>query len=529
MKGDSDLTRDSGRSMLIELGFLNEELDLVESLLSDQQGQIQPIESRAPPPPMQLAKNGISSLNTKMIVHKETTAHASIKGVAISLAENRGRLVLVADLDDAAQWQPPQMSLNNLTLRIPGTAENATPYLISPGEVRVLERKRVPGGLQVVVPEFDTTAMILLTSDDAMGQWLNVAVARNRALACALAIEQGERQLAWVTETHNRLANDGITVNDAGLWLAKAQERLQSAREAQAREDFTQSWAEARRGLRPLRILMRDHWNQAVKHFQEVVRYNLHNEQATQSPVGHRLPVLINPVSSPALMAFNTLPQHYLWSSWIRDGRFTGNGVQGGSFDDANELRTAGWVNLSRELDGRIGSALSADGPAGQGRVLRLNVTKKPDARIDELSAFVDHPLAAVRTAPIKVSAREMLRIRVKVRMPKPQQPGAGGLVISDSLGGPALAYRQTQAVPEWSEVVLYRRVIDDGTMTVTLGLAGDGDLFVDDLRVERLTDNAPLNTDRVAVRDGEAPATAPATAAPVAEPAEAVPAISNP
>jgi len=526
VKGDSDLTRDAGRSMLIELGFLNEELDLVESLLSDQKGDIQPIEAHPPDPPMQLAKNGISSLNQKMMVHKETSAHASIKGVALTLAENRGRLVLVADLDDAAQWQPPQMSVNNLTLRIPGTAENATPYLITPGEVRVLERKRVPGGLQVIVPEFDTTAMILLTSDDAMGQWLSVAVARNRALACALAIEQGERQLAWVTETHNRLANDGITVNDAGLWMAKAQERLQSAREAQAREDFTQSWAEARRALRPLRILMRDHWNQAVRHFQEVVRYSLHNEH----PEGHRMQVLINPVSSPALMAFNTLPQHYLWSSWIRDGRFTGNSVQGGSFDDANELRTAGWVNLSRELDGRIGSALSAEGPGGQGRVLRLNVSKKPDARIDELSAFVDHPLAAVRTAPIKVAAREMLRIRVKVRMPRPQQPGAGGLVISDSLGGPALAYRQTQAVPEWSEVVVYRRVIDDGTMTVTLGLAGDGDLFLDDLRVERLTDNAPLNTDRVAVRDGEAPAAStPTSDAPVAEPADAVPPLSNP
>lgn len=57
----------------------------------------------------------------------------------------------MADLEDAAQWQPPQMSINNLTVRVPGTAENATPYLISPGEVRVLERKRVPGGLQVII------------------------------------------------------------------------------------------------------------------------------------------------------------------------------------------------------------------------------------------------------------------------------------------------------------------------------------------------------------------------------------------
>ena len=57
-----------------------------------------------------------------------------------------------------------------------------------------------------------------------------------------------------------------------------------------------------------------------------------------------------------------------------------------------------------------------------------------------------------------------------------------------------------------------------------TLGLAGDGDLFFDDLRVERLTENAPLNKDRVAIRDGQ-PATGgvPEPGVPVAAPAESV------
>ncbi|MEI7922534.1 MAG: hypothetical protein WCJ40_11540 [Planctomycetota bacterium] len=527
VKGDADLTRESGRSMLLELGFLNEELDLVESFLSDQQGQIQAIECHPPDPPVRLSKNGISSLNTKMVVSNETVKHPSIKGVAINLPEKRGRLLLMADLEDAAQWQPPQMSINNLTVRVPGTAENATPFLISPGEVRVLERKRVPGGLQVIIPEFDTTAMVLLTTDEAMGQWLSVAVARNRAMACSMAIEQADRQIAWVTETHNRLANDGFTVNDAAIWLAGAQERVQSARESQAREDFAQAWIEARRALRPLRILMRDHWNSALKTLEDSATSNLKSAVPAESvgePAPAELPILVSPVSSPGLLSFNTLPQHYLWASWIRDGRFSGDGVKGGNFDRPEALRDGGWVNLSRDLDGRQGAALSADDSKGQGRVLRLNVSKKADARIDELSAFVDHPVAAVRTHPIKVSPREMIRIRVKVRMPRPQQPGAGGLVVEDSLGGPSLAFRRTKAIPEWSEIVLYRRAVSETSMTVTLGLAGDGDLFFDDLRVERLTENAPLNKDRVAIRDGQ-PTTGgvPEPGVPVAAPAESV------
>jgi hypothetical protein len=126
-----------------------------------------------------------------------------------------------------------------------------------------------------------------------------------------MAIEQADRQIAWVTESHNRLANDGVAVNDAGLWLAKAQERVQSARESQAREDFPQAWAEARRALRPLRILMRDHWDMAFKTLGESASANLRNEQAadgTNQPPTN-LPVLVSPVSSPSLMSFNTLPQ----------------------------------------------------------------------------------------------------------------------------------------------------------------------------------------------------------------------------
>lgn len=521
VKADSDLTRESGRSALLELAFLNEELDLLESFLSDQDGLPQPIECHLPDPPIQLSKNGLSGISEKTITNPERTSHPTIKGFALNLPERRGRLLLISDFDRYAQWQPPQMAVNNLTLRVPGTAENSTPYLITPGEVKVLERKRVPGGLQIVIPEFDTSAMILLTSDDGLGQWLSTAVARNRAMACTMAMEQAERQYNWVIETHNRLANDGVALNDAGLWLAQAQERILSARDAQAREDFVQAWYEARRALRPLRILMREHWDRALEDFELSVRANIQNESSQMA--AEPLPVLVSPVSSPGLTSYNTLPQAYIWSSWIRDGQFAGDGVLAGSFDNTEELHNASWVNLSRELEGRVGAVLASPSSDGSGRVLRLNVSMSPRARIEEQSVFVDHPVAAVRTHPIKVLPREMVRIRVKVRMPRSQQPGAGGLVIEDSLGGPALAFRRTDAIPEWSEVILYRRASNEGTMTVTLGLAGDGDLFFDDLRVERLTENGPLNPNRIAARDGEAatPAEATGIGAEVAAPAE--------
>lgn len=515
VKGDADLTRDAGRSALLELAFLNEEFDLIESFLSTPNGEPVPIETHPPDPPFIPAKNGISGISTKVLVNPERKANSSIKGTSFELPQFKGRLLLIADYHPTAQWQPPQMAMNNLTVRVPGAAENSTAWLITPGEVRVLERKRAPGGIQIVIPEFDTSAIVMLSSDDAMGQWLATSITRNRAMASTMAMEQAERQYNWVVETHNRLTNAGEVAADAELWLSQSQERLLSARDAQAREDFGQAWNEARRALRPLRILMHEHWSKAVKNFEEAARLNLAGASGQQGT--QQLPILFTPTANPGLMAFNTLPQANIWTSWIRDGQFTGDGVAAGSFDDSEAMKNASWVNLSRQSQGRIGSVMAAGNGDGPGKVLRLNVSRSDSPNINDDSVFVDHAVAAVRTHPIKVNPREMLRIRVKVRMPRPQQPGAGGLVVEDSLGGPALAFRHTEAIPEWSEVVLYRRVADERQVTVTLGLAGDGDVFFDDLRVERLTENAPLDPARIAARDREAlkgetrPATVPA------------------
>ncbi|MFM1800678.1 MAG: hypothetical protein RJA81_30, partial [Planctomycetota bacterium] len=332
VKADSDLTRESGRSNLLELAFLNEELDLIESFLSDQEGLPQPISCFQPDPPVQLSKNGLSGIAERSMTTPERASHPTIRGVAINLPDRSGRLLLISDFDDYSNWQPHQMALNNLTVRVPGTAENSTPYLITPGEVKVLERKRVPGGIQLIIPEFDTTAMILLTSDNAVGQWLTTSVSRNRAMACTMAIEQAEFQYNWVVGIHNRLTNDGVAVSDAGLWLAQAQERILSAREAQAREDFVQAWHEARRALRPLRILMREHWDFALQTFRQSVMANIQNENGLT--LAEQTPVIVSPIANPALTAFNTLPQSYIWSSWIREGQFSGNGVRAGNFDN---------------------------------------------------------------------------------------------------------------------------------------------------------------------------------------------------
>ena len=63
--------------------------------------------------------------------------------------------------------------------------------------------------------------------------------------------------------------------------------------------------------------------------------------------------------------------------------------------------------------------------------------------------------------------------------------PGVGGVIVRDSIGGEQFQYRSRDPIPDYSRVVLYRKAPADGTFTVTLGLAGYGEAFFDDLRVE--------------------------------------------
>ena len=68
-----------------------------------------------------------------------------------------------------------------------------------------------------------------------------------------------------------------------------------------------------------------------------------------------------------------------------------------------------------------------------------------------------------------------------------------GGIIVRDSLGGEQLQYRTSDPIPSFSRVVIYRKAPTDCSFTVTFGLAGYGEAFFDDFRVELVeADDSP-------------------------------------
>ncbi|MGO8903566.1 MAG: hypothetical protein ACLQU5_35275 [Isosphaeraceae bacterium] len=528
--GDADLTRPAGRALLIELAFLNEEIDLCESILARSADPI-PVYHVFDPDPPDLPPPGTPP-GTRVKPQKEFAPKPGLLASAIA-AERKGALLLLADYAGNAQFQPPQMAARNLVIRA-NMPESAQAFEISPGEVKLLPRERAPGGTQIILDEFCTTAMILCTTDLGLKERVEAAIARVRPLAVQLAIEQAELMLQAVAEINGRLNADGqhlITADelkrraDAGIvakptderdLLAKAEASIKSAREAQEREDFALAWAEARRAGRPLRTLMFGHWVKANGTLAGAAGGSF-SKPADRSP--RPIPVLIKPVCCAPCVAFNTLPELYFWVDWIKGKpgyKFGANRIPSGSFDDPKAMTEAGWVNVDHELDGITAkmSTVPREGKPGD-RMIRMSVEPKNKEELDNNLPFFDFPVAAIRTPAIKADAKNLIRISVQVKRSIASAPGMGGIIVRDSLGGEQLQYRTSDPIPSFSRVVIYRKAPTDCSFTVTFGLAGYGEVFFDDFRVELVEADEPSGGSDIA----QAPANRSARQPPSPDP----------
>ncbi len=347
-----------------------------------------------------------------------------------------------------------------------------------------------------------------------------------------------------VTETNGRLAADGHEFiskldlkrrrqrgiegapPDVPDLLAESQKNISNAREAIERQDYAGAWAEARRAARPLRIVMYGHWAQALAALNKAAKSFYPKrpgeeeddeekeptvKEKTERPKLSRNPtLLVTPISCPPIISYYTLPEHFIWADWIKGMpgfRFGRNRVPSGDFEDPHGLTDAGWADVSYEIDGLVAKVSPAmrvapdakktasDDPKkgirplelfGSKRAIKLEVKPaRPEDLDTVLSPFLDFPVAAIRSPPIRVETNNFIRISVLVKREFPSSPGVGGIIVRDSIGGEQFQFRTSNPIPEYSRVLLFRKAPGNGTFTVTLGLAGYGEAYFDDLRVE--------------------------------------------
>jgi hypothetical protein len=375
------------------------------------------------------------------------------------LRTDHSRLALPMWIGPAAQFVPDQSAANGLSIIVPGAPESLSAFQVLPGGLPPLDSKRIAGGIRLKWDEFDLAGAAVLAQDplvlSSLSRRCRAAGPSGAELQRRLAVQK----LRVDEEVIAGLRGLRIGSGDPQAWLADARQSLAACDARLAAGNYPDAYRQACRAMRAMRLLERTCWNAAVEG-------------------------LGSPTASPGATAFATLPWHLRLVDRLKASRPAANSLPGGDLEDLGTMVQAGWRHFQLPSEGLKTSAELCATAARSGRTgLRLSVRAENP---EQAPALVETPPIWITTGGVPVEAGQLVRIQGWVQIPAPIIGSVDGLMIVDSLGGPALAERIGQTAG-WRQFVLYRVAPRSGRVSVTLALAGMGEAWIDDLAVEVL------------------------------------------
>jgi hypothetical protein len=430
-----------GRDRLLALALLNQELRMLEPLLVSAKGepqwiQAEPVSIGQMPPPV----------------------------MAAVLRADKAVLLLPIWMGPGSQYVPSQGHAPVLKFKVPAP-EQYTAWEVSPGRFRSYKSRRTLGGMEIIVENFNLTGAIVLTGD-LIGP--NSLVARfqdqhriMRKDAAQWTHDQAQEELVKVATVHEELKKLGKKLNDGDDLLNTARQWLEKSRKHRLNGEYTEAYTDAQLSLRALRILMREHWDAAVKK-------------------------LTTPVACPFAVSFYTLPRFWQFHADLTDKRPGENVLPDGDFEWPTNTQQKGWAvqeillpDEKKQLD--TTAKRVANDPHDGKQCLMLQIKAKPSLMAPEV---LERAFLAIHSPAVRLTPGTVVRISGWMKVAGPIVGSPDGALLYDSAGGEPLAVRQSLPSP-WRQFILYRTVPASGSIGVTLALTGLGTVYFDDLRIE--------------------------------------------
>jgi hypothetical protein len=415
-----------GRDRLLQVALLNLEIEMLEPVL-------------------------LSVLKPPIWID---TSNPQVK--AAVLHGDKGILVLPIWLGKGSQFVPGQSAQNGLKMVVPLVPINWQPWEVTPAEPRSLIPRRVQGGVEVVLPEFNLTTAIVFTGDYSRDGLLVNWQDQCRRLAKPAAewtIDMANIELEKVATIHKQLEKEAPPVQGANSLLADARQRLAAATAFHRHGMYREAYHEANRAMRPLRLLMRLEWDQAVVS-------------------------VASPVASPYALSYYSLPRHWAFVQELKRTSLGDNVLRSGTFEGQPDPN---WTLSQSTLDEvNMAARLSTSRPHEGAQCLELLVTPKSPVA----PAALERTFLSVTSPEAQFPPGAAVRISGWIRIPQSIVGSVDGAMMYDSVGGEPLAIRLTDA-SDWKQFTLYRKVPASGKVSVTLAMTGLGSALFDDVRIE--------------------------------------------
>jgi hypothetical protein len=358
-----------------------------------------------------------------------------------------------------AQFVSGQAAGKSISFIVPGIPEASQAYVLTPGGLEPIRRKRDTGGVRVTIDEFGLTSLVLFTSEQLVVNSLSRRAAQVGQRAAELQHRLAQAKLREVQQVGQQLAGSRIVDAQVPGWLGAAQQNLQHSKGLLASRQYSAAYLFAERAMRSLRLAQRSCWEAAING-------------------------LRSPISSPAAVGFRTLPWHRELTERVSRGPSGENRLPEGQFEDLGSMLQVGWNHFQHPIPGLQSEANLAPAAAHAGRFgLRLAARPATPATAQTL---VESPPVWITSPAVPVEAGEVVVIHGWIQIPTPLTGSVDGLLILDSISGEPLAERIGETVG-WQEFTLYRVVPQAGQMSLTFALSGMGEAWLDDVTIQTL------------------------------------------
>lgn len=398
---------------------------------------------------------------------------------AAILHTDDGILVLPVWYAENAQFVPGQMVANDARIVVPGVGDAARAWEITTTDIILLDSPRVAGGKQITLKKFDLTTAVLFTDDESIVERMREKMKSLRETSARVCLEMARAKYNRVIEVDRRLHERGKGQPDAADLLRTAKSLLDHSDADWQRQEFHKSRQKSADCMQILRILQHACWMEATSR-------------------------IYSPVSSPHTLCYQTLPDH--WDMVASHGRARHAGgsnlLRSGDFEDIDTMVAEGWKHEQVEIEG-VRAAAELYPKAKQGAYcLRLIAT--PATGQDPPTVIGDRPVT-VTTPPVTIYKGQIVHISGWVKVAAPSLNNLEGALLYDSLGGSSAALRwRTKA--DWQKFDLVREAPETGELTITMALAGLGEICFDDLQI------IPLESEPGQPSPGDKPAATPAS-----------------
>lgn len=427
----------------------------------------------------------------RLAAHKSSTLHEGRLRSELEAAvfrTDKAVLLLPIWYENDAQFVPGQLAAPGATLDVSSVPDTASAWEVSTTRVVNLPSEPIPGGRRIQLPYFDTTAAIVVTSDQQVVLNLRRKMEAMQAQSARLWIDLAKAKLNRVRIADEELRKWGVGQPDAPQLLAQARRLLQDAESKFPGEALDRLMAQSRESGRKASsnsadvVFLKKNFDAAAQISQASMQTLRILQKAHWETATHRL---ASPVGSPHTLCFQTLPDHWrLVSNLGKSGTSaTSNLLPKGDFEvlDFATLARAGWQNVSQSSQQGIRTLVQVQPAAGRdSRCLRL--VAAPETNTDAPS-IVESPPIKVVSPPVPVRAGQILHVSGWVRVVSAVSGSLDGVTLSDNLTGQTGAWQWSEK-REWQRIEMLREAYRDGDFVLTITLHGIGDVQFDDLQV---------------------------------------------